>query len=58
MVVCSPPRIVADDGRLRGGESNLLWFGVFIVIMIEMANITPPVGFQLVRRPGASQDVT
>jgi len=26
---------------------DLLWFGVFIVIMVEMANITPPVGFNL-----------
>ena len=26
---------------------NSLWFGVFLVIMIEMAQITPPVGFNL-----------
>lgn len=26
---------------------DLLWFGVFIVILVEMANITPPVGFNL-----------
>ena len=26
---------------------NLLWFGVFTVIVVEMAQITPPVGFNL-----------
>ncbi|MFZ9182734.1 MAG: TRAP transporter large permease, partial [Hylemonella sp.] len=26
---------------------DLLWFGVFVVIVVEMAQITPPVGFNL-----------
>jgi tripartite ATP-independent transporter DctM subunit len=26
---------------------NLLWFGIFVVIVVEMAQITPPVGFNL-----------
>ncbi|MBX3627839.1 MAG: TRAP transporter large permease subunit [Rhizobacter sp.] len=26
---------------------DLLWFGVFIVIVVEMAQVTPPVGFNL-----------
>jgi len=26
---------------------NLLWFGIYIVIVVEMAQITPPVGFNL-----------
>jgi tripartite ATP-independent transporter DctM subunit len=26
---------------------NLLWFGIFTVIVVEMAQITPPVGFNL-----------
>jgi TRAP-type C4-dicarboxylate transport system permease large subunit len=26
---------------------DLLWFGIFIVIVVEMAQITPPVGFNL-----------
>ena len=26
---------------------DLIWFGIFIVIMVEMAQITPPVGFNL-----------
>jgi C4-dicarboxylate transporter, DctM subunit len=26
---------------------NLIWFGVYLVIHVEMAQITPPVGFNL-----------
>ena len=26
---------------------DLIWFGIFVVIMIEAAQITPPVGFNL-----------
>jgi TRAP-type C4-dicarboxylate transport system permease large subunit len=26
---------------------DLLWFGIFTVIVVEMAQITPPVGFNL-----------
>jgi tripartite ATP-independent transporter DctM subunit len=26
---------------------DLLWFGIFVVIVVEMAQITPPVGFNL-----------
>jgi TRAP-type C4-dicarboxylate transport system permease large subunit len=26
---------------------DLLWFGVFVVFVVEMAQITPPVGFNL-----------
>ena len=26
---------------------DLLWFGIFIVIVVEAAQITPPVGFNL-----------
>ena len=26
-----------------------IWFGIFIVIVVEMAQITPPVGFNLYR---------
>ncbi len=26
---------------------DLVWFGIFIVIMVEMAEVTPPVGFNL-----------
>jgi TRAP-type C4-dicarboxylate transport system permease large subunit len=26
---------------------NLIWFGIFIVLLVEIAQITPPVGFNL-----------
>lgn len=32
---------------LQATGIDLLWFGVFIVIVVEMAQITPPVGFNL-----------
>ncbi len=28
-------------------DINLLWFGVYVVIVVEMSQITPPVGFNL-----------
>ena len=32
---------------LQTAKIDLLWFGIFIVIVVEMAQITPPVGFNL-----------
>jgi C4-dicarboxylate transporter DctM subunit len=32
---------------VRGAGIDLLWFGIFTVIVVEMAQITPPVGFNL-----------
>jgi TRAP-type C4-dicarboxylate transport system permease large subunit len=32
---------------LQLAQIDLLWFGIFIVIVVEMAQITPPVGFNL-----------
>jgi C4-dicarboxylate transporter, DctM subunit len=32
---------------VQAAHIDLLWFGVFIVIVVEMAQITPPVGFNL-----------
>ena len=26
---------------------DLIWFGIFVVVVVEMAQITPPVGFNL-----------
>jgi TRAP-type C4-dicarboxylate transport system permease large subunit len=26
---------------------DLIWFGIFIVLVVEMAQVTPPVGFNL-----------
>jgi len=32
---------------LQAAGIDLLWFGIFIVVVVEMAQITPPVGFNL-----------
>ena len=32
---------------IEGMGIDLIWFGVFIVVVVEMAQITPPVGFNL-----------
>ncbi len=32
---------------LQTAGIDLLWFGIFVVIVVEMAQITPPVGFNL-----------
>ncbi len=32
---------------VRAQGIDLLWFGIFIVLVVEMAQITPPVGFNL-----------
>jgi C4-dicarboxylate transporter, DctM subunit len=28
-------------------DIDLIWFGVFVVLVVEMAQITPPIGFNL-----------
>jgi TRAP-type C4-dicarboxylate transport system permease large subunit len=36
----------------------MIWFGVFLVIVVEMAQITPPVGFNLFVLQGlANKDI-
>jgi C4-dicarboxylate transporter DctM subunit len=32
---------------VQAAQIDLIWFGIFIVIVVEMAQITPPVGFNL-----------
>ena len=32
-----------------------IWFGIFIVLVVEMAQITPPVGFNLVVLQGMTK---
>ncbi len=32
---------------LNAAGIDLLWFGIFVLVMVEMAQITPPVGFNL-----------
>jgi len=35
------------EPMIRQAGIDLLWFGIFLVIVVEMAQITPPVGFNL-----------
>ena len=38
---------------------DLIWFGIFIVLVVEMAQITPPVGFNLfVLQAMTKRDIT
>ncbi|OHV77864.1 TRAP transporter large permease [Ensifer sp. LCM 4579] len=32
---------------VQGSGIDLLWFGIFVVLLVEIAQITPPVGFNL-----------
>jgi tripartite ATP-independent transporter DctM subunit len=32
---------------VKAANIDLLWFGIFVVLVVEMAQITPPVGFNL-----------
>jgi TRAP-type C4-dicarboxylate transport system permease large subunit len=32
---------------VTAAKFDLLWFGIYIVIVVEMAQVTPPVGFNL-----------
>ena len=32
---------------VEGAGIDLIWFGIFIVVVVEMAQITPPIGFNL-----------
>jgi len=32
---------------VEGAGFDLIWFGIYIVLVVEMAQITPPVGFNL-----------
>ncbi len=35
------------EPMIRGAGIDVIWFGIFIVVVVEMAQITPPVGFNL-----------
>jgi len=32
---------------IQAAGIDLLWFGIFVIVIVEMAQITPPVGFNL-----------
>ncbi|MBL0165849.1 MAG: TRAP transporter large permease subunit [Propionivibrio sp.] len=44
---------------IEGAGIDLLWFGIFVVLVVEMAQITPPVGFNLFVLQGMTRrDIT
>ena len=40
---------------ITGAGIDLIWFGIFLVLVVEMAQITPPVGFNLFVLQGMTQ---
>ena len=43
------------EPMVRGAGIDLIWFGIFIVVVVEMAQITPPIGFNLFVLQGMTQ---
>jgi TRAP-type C4-dicarboxylate transport system permease large subunit len=35
------------EPMVRQAGIDLIWFGIFVVVAVEMAQITPPIGFNL-----------
>ena len=35
------------EPMIRQAGIDLIWFGIFVVVVVEMAQITPPIGFNL-----------
>ena len=44
MIVRSLPRALP---LIKAAGFDPIWFGIYLVVMIEVAQITPPVGFNL-----------
>ena len=46
------------EPKIRQAGFDMIWFGIFLVIVVEMAQITPPVGFNLFVLQGmANKDI-
>jgi len=43
------------EPMIRAAGIDTIWFGVFIVVVVEMAQITPPIGFNLFVLQGMTQ---
>ncbi len=39
--------IAVVEPMIRAAGIDIIWFGIFIVVVVEMAQVTPPVGFNL-----------
>jgi C4-dicarboxylate transporter, DctM subunit len=43
------------EPMVREAGIDLIWFGIFVVVVVEMAQITPPIGFNLFVLQGMTQ---
>jgi TRAP-type C4-dicarboxylate transport system permease large subunit len=43
---------------IEAAKFDTVWFGIYLVLMIELAQITPPVGFNLFVISGLNNDLT
>jgi tripartite ATP-independent transporter DctM subunit len=43
------------EPMIRNAGIDVIWFGIFIVVVVEMAQITPPIGFNLFVLQGMTQ---
>ena len=47
------------EPMIRAAGIDLIWFGIFVVVVVEMAQITPPIGFNLfVLQSMTNHDIT
>jgi tripartite ATP-independent transporter DctM subunit len=46
-ISCVALTIVIVEPIVRQAGIDMVWFGIFLVLVVEMAQITPPVGFNL-----------
>ena len=35
------------EPMIRQAGIDVIWFGIFVVVVVEMAQVTPPIGFNL-----------
>ena len=60
-MIGSRPAVARGELRLRAAPAGLgfdpIWFGIMIVIVVEMGMITPPVGMNVFVIKGMAQDV-
>ncbi len=47
--------IAVVEPMILAADINVIWFGIFIVLVVEMAQITPPIGFNLFVLQGMTQ---
>jgi TRAP-type C4-dicarboxylate transport system permease large subunit len=47
--------IAVVEPMIRQAGIDIIWFGIFIVVVVEMAQITPPIGFNLFVLQGMTQ---